>query len=278
MRQAPYLCVLLCISGMAAAGHAMDATPEASQAARATCTSSGNDHPQARNAEPAYAADAVRADLRELMAVIDATHPDPALSFDRASLDALSRQLAEDMADDLSVRHAWLALARLNPHFHDAHTGLRHPVREYERHLAAGGAAFPAIVFVDRQGVLRAMPDASPESGLQPDDRIVAINGHATDAIVAELMPRMRGETDSIRRLVLSFHFPAYLWAMLGPQRAFCVEIASHDGTHRRAQLHGDAGEGDRELLSQLLNSVGEAWSYSRRAHARVSFNSVFLG
>jgi C-terminal processing protease CtpA/Prc len=207
--------------------------------------------------EPLYGADAVRADLAQLLSVITATHPDPDLSFDHARLQRTTRELAAALPERMNAREAWLTMARLNPHFHDAHTGLRHPAAAYEASLAAGSAAFPVPVFVDRDGRLRASATVGSETGLAAYDTIASINGRETAGIIADLMPRMRGETESIQRLALTFNFPAHLWALLGPQKAYCVGIETGNGQHRHILLAGDKGQAPLQQRNRASSAFG---------------------
>ena len=207
--------------------------------------------------EALYGADAVRADLAQLLSVVAATHPDPDLTFDHAQLRRTQRELGAALPARMNVREAWLAMARLNPHFHDAHTGLRHPIAAYEASLAAGSAAFPVPVLVDRDGRLRASAAVDPRTGLAAYDRIASINGRETAGIIADLMPRMRGETESIQRLVLAFNFPGHLWTLLGPQRAYCVGVETGNGERRHVLLAGVAGDAAPRPRGRISSAFG---------------------
>lgn len=194
------------------------------------------------DAEPTYDAVGLRADLAEFRAVVARTHPAPDLIFDEPALQRVSAEIEAELHDGMTLRQAWLAMARLNPHFRDAHTGLRHPVAGYEDDLAAGAMGFPIEVFIDRAGGLRASAKPRPDKGIPPYARIVSINGLDVPMMLARLMPRMRGETESIQRLVFAFNFPGYLWTLLGPQRAYCVGVED-DGRIRHLLFAGAAGE-----------------------------------
>lgn len=249
MHRATVMGVIACLAfGHAAAGDSH---------AGATCDPRQDHGVAVRPDEPLYSAGAVRADLAQMLSVIAATHPDPDLSFNHAQLRRTKRAIANAMPERMNVRDAWLAMARLNPHFRDAHTGLRHPVAAYEAFLAAGGAAFPAAVFVDRDGQLRASATVAPKTGLAPYDRIVSINGRDTTGIIRDLMPRMRGETESIQRLVLAFNFAGHLWTLLGPQRAYCVGVEASDGNRRHVLLAGDAGPAQSESREPAASAFG---------------------
>lgn len=194
------------------------------------------------DAEPTYDASEVRADLAEFRAVVARTHPAPGLMFDEPALQRVSAEIEAELRDGMTLRQAWLAMARLNPHFRDAHTGLRHPVAGYEGDLAAGAMRFPIEVFIDRAGDLRASAKPRAVTGIAPYATIVSINGHDVPTMLARLMPLMRGETESIQRLVLAFNFPGYLWTLLGPQRAWCVGVEA-DGHIRHLLFAGVTGD-----------------------------------
>lgn len=133
----------------------------------------------------------------------------------------------------MTSREAWRVMARLNPLFGDAHTGLRHPAPEFEAYRRAGGAAFPAPVTIDRDDRLR-VSAAVPEGGeLSPLDIIETINGVPASTLLAQLLPLMRGETLSLRRFVLTVNFPALLWTLHGRQTRYDLRVRGRDGVVR---------------------------------------------
>lgn len=187
--------------------------------------------------EPMHDAIAVQADLDALIAYVEQTHPNLDAVADRAALRREAAAIRADITRPSNVREAWLSLARLNPHFRDAHAGLRHPAAAFEAYRAAGGAVFPVPVFIDRAGAIRVAGGAPTGSGVVPFETIASINGRSGAAITTALMRRMRGETESIRRLVLAFNFPAYFWTLAGPQQDFTVQVIGRDGARRTQRL-----------------------------------------
>lgn len=169
--------------------------------------------------------------------VIERTHPDLGVVADREALRYKAAKVRSEITAPMNVREAWLLLARLNPFFGDAHTGIRHPAAEFEAYREAGGAVFPLPVFVDRSGVLRVGAGVAPGGGVEAFERILAINGRISADIVSALMPRMRGETESLRRLVLAFNFPAHLWTLEGPASAYRIHVMDRRGATRDVLL-----------------------------------------
>jgi C-terminal processing protease CtpA/Prc len=192
---------------------------------------------RAQTIEAVHSAAEIRSDLDQLLQVIDRTHPDLDFVADRPALMREANLVRARIVEPMTTRQAWLALAVLNPLFRDAHTGLRHPVVDFDAYRENGGAIFPIPVIVDREGVLRAGARVSPGSGLAPFEAITSINGQSATSIIAALMLRMRGETESLRRLVLAFNFPGHLWTLIGPQENYIVDVSGRDGTGRRVTL-----------------------------------------
>jgi C-terminal processing protease CtpA/Prc len=123
----------------------------------------------------------------------------------------------------MTTRQAWFLLAELNPVFRDAHTGLQYPTAEFDSYRQGGGAIFPLPVYVDDEGILRFAAGSNYPPQVRPHDEIVSINGTSSQRILSHAMPRMRGETETVRRLVFEYNFAAYLWSLYGSQESHVV-------------------------------------------------------
>lgn len=178
----------------------------------------------------------LRADLAAVVPTVRRIHPDLSFTASVPQLDAHATQLAARLDRPMTVREAWRVMARLNPLFGDAHTGLRHPVNEFEAHRSAGGAVFPAPVAIDREGRLRVSATVPEGHALAPLEIIETINGVPASRVLAELMPLMRGETLSLRRFVLTVNFPALLWTVRGPEPRYDLGVRGQDGRIRTMQ------------------------------------------
>lgn len=184
-----------------------------------------------------HAPDALRSDLQQFVDTAVSTHPDIAYTTDVPRLRLAAAQIRERIRERMTTRAAWILMAELNPLFRDAHTGLQYPVDEFQSHRESGGAVFPVPVYVDDQGILRVADGASIESGIAPHEEIISINGIRSPRILDDAMPRMRGETVAIRRLVLEFNFAAYLWTLYGPKQSYSIVVCGADGRTRTIAL-----------------------------------------
>ena len=187
--------------------------------------------------EATYSPAQLQADSDQLLEVIEGTHPDLGFVTDRGELQREARRIRAMIDRPMTVREAWMTMAQINPFLHDAHSGLRHPAAAFDAYREAGGATFPVPVIVDRSGRLRIGSNPGPDVEVAAFEEIFSINGRSSEAIIAELMPRMRGETESLRRLVLAFNFPGHLWALVGPQPGYVIEVGPDRTASRRIVL-----------------------------------------
>ncbi len=167
----------------------------------------------------------ITADFDAFIEFVKTTHPDLGYSTDVSVLDTASSGIRADLQDDVTLREAWMSMALVNPVFGDAHTGLRRPVEALAAYEAEGGVLFPAPVVFDGDGLLRIAPSASQSLGFVAGDEIVSINGELSTDIIATLMPRMRGESEAFRKLILELYFPQYFWIAYGGFEDYAVRV-----------------------------------------------------
>lgn len=160
-------------------------------------------------------------DLRDWRSWLLETHPDPSHTMDLGAVDAAFEATAA-LEDTYTPRFAWLAMASLNPVFHDAHVGLRLPDKAYAAALEQGAAPFDVAVRVSGGKIYLADETAS---------EIMSINGVAAAEITGTMIPRMRGESPRLRERVLSLRFPVALWTLLGDQPSYIIELRAADGS-----------------------------------------------
>lgn len=187
--------------------------------------------------EATYNTAQLQADFDQLLEIIEGTHPDLGFVTDRAELQREAGRIRATIDRPMTVREAWMTMAQINPFLRDAHSGLRHPASAFDAYRESGGATFPVPVIVDRSGRLRVGFNPGLDGDVAAFEEIFSINGRSAEAIIAELMPRMRGETESLRRLVLAFNFPGHLWTLVGPQLDYVVEVGPDRTASRRVVL-----------------------------------------
>ncbi|WP_375203262.1 S41 family peptidase [Hyphococcus sp.] len=194
------------------------------------------------NNEQSYSKAAVTEDFDAFLNFVKRTHPDLSYSADLSELDEMADNVRRSFHDGMTMREAWMEMARVNPSFHDAHVGLRRPVAALEAYEKQGGALFPAQIVFDGNGVMHLGPGVEGVAGAE----ILSINGVSSDAIVRTLLPRMRGETEALRQLVLARYFSQYFWIAYGGFENYAVRI-SKNGRARTLILNADANSEAQE-------------------------------
>jgi len=164
------------------------------------------------------------------------THPDLSWSADPEAFRVEAAAVCENLDGVYDQRLAWLSLSVLNPMLNDAHAGLRYPEGAFEAWRLDGGEAFPLPVEVREEGLF-VTAGLSRHSRVDPGAQIIEINGVQVDQILSALLPRMRGESDALRRRVLSLRFSGALWALTGGSDSYVVSLRDESGSVRRLTL-----------------------------------------
>lgn len=200
--------------------------------------------------EERFAKAEITEDFDAFIEFVKTTHPDIEYSTDLSALDTAVEQVREALQEGATMREAWMSMALVNPVFGDAHIGLRRPVEALAAYEAEGGVLFPASVVFDGDGLLRIAPSASQDLGFVVGDEIVSINGVLSTDIVTTLMPRMRGESEALRKLILELYFPQYFWIAYGGFEDYAVRVR-RDGRIKVVQprLHTSGDYGDSEEM-----------------------------
>lgn len=182
-----------------------------------------------------YTRDQLISDFNAGLTFILETHPDISYSASLSAIDAKAEDVRAALKDGMTAREAWGAMALLNPVFADAHVGFRRPLSALEAYRDNGGVLFPLPIVFDANGDMRAA--ASGRNSVSLGDRVLSINGISTQTILAELSPRMRGETPELGRLVLQHYFPIFFWAEYGGFDAYAIRLKNNEGAVKTIQL-----------------------------------------
>lgn len=241
MHRSPRLALLVLLAGIAAC------QPASSQVA---------------GIKPAIAAEQLREDLDALQVAIVRRHPrfhdqPPGAEFVRAF------QTVRDILDRPMTRdEAFRLLARLNPVFDDAHTVL---VPTFVREPAqVPRTRFPFAVRLDAAGRLLLRGDwhsAAAGQSIESGTIIGAINGVPAERLIEELAPYSHGESEALRRHMLTVMFADWLTAIRGWQGRWVLELEHGE---RRRRLEVSAGEdwalapGSAGQDAPVLRDIGE--------------------
>lgn len=203
----------------------------------------------------------VAEDFDAFLSFVSSTHPNLEYSADIEALDATAEQIRRSFSDDMTLRDAWTAMAIVNPKFGDAHIGLRRPVDALAAYEEGGGALFPAPVVFDAAGAMRIAQSAPGGTGVEPGDVVLSINGIATRDIIEDILPRMRGESETLGRLIMERYFSQYFWITYGGYDSYTVRVKSDRGVRSvTLQPSGDVAQGSEENLyayKKLTDKVG---------------------
>ncbi len=199
-----------------------------------------------------FSRDQLVSDFDQLYAFMLNTHPDLYRSADAQVLTAAAKQVRGSLRAGMSLSEAWLAMAKINPLLMDAHSGIRRPVAAVDSLSDSSAGLLPLTVVVGDGDRIRIGANSEPTLGAYTGVQLVAINGVDSHAIVRTLMPRMRGESVTLRRLVLSRHFAAYHWLGFGGAATYELDLLVGEDV-RRLKLSA-------QVQSEQL--VADAFSY----------------
>lgn len=170
-------------------------------------------------AQPVYTRDQVIADLRAGLDWIAATHPDIAHTADPGAVEARLAQVSARLPEDLTRREAWAVIGGFGPLYADAHAGFAVPASDL--------GPLPPVKIADGQVLIA--DTVHPDSAFKPGDRLVEIDGHDVDAMVQELTPTLRGESDALRARILELRFADFLAVWTGSSELGTVTVRRGD-------------------------------------------------
>ncbi len=175
--------------------------------------------------EVTYSQAKVRDDFDVLIDFVKQTHPDLEYSANIEALDDKADHIRKTLPSQATQREAWMAMAVINPLFGDAHIGLRRPVAALDDYQKSGGVLFPASVVFGNDGRLRIAETGAQAAGFQAGDEIISINGVSARDMTDKILPRMRGESEALQRLILQRYFSQYFWIAYGGFDKYVVRV-----------------------------------------------------
>jgi C-terminal processing protease CtpA/Prc len=158
---------------------------------------------------PMIAPSVLVADFDAWIAGMQRLNPDLSIRVDMRTFKQEAARIRKELTKPMSRRDAWLHFAKLNPYLHDAHGGIQMP--DYrgalEAYIKAGGHVVPVEVRFAQDGFLRVFAVAPGTDTIKPGDRLLSINGHSADQMVATMMSLAIGDTPRYRRTWIERRF-----------------------------------------------------------------------
>jgi hypothetical protein len=181
-------------------------------------------------------------DLDGLFRAVERVHPAPYRFQPREAVDAERQRLIDTMPESQTRIEFCLRVSRLLATLDEGHTGVRCDqliVQEWRRAAMASPPAtqtvrtFPPYVLIDdQQHLIVQWPMYVP--GLESGDRILRVNGHDLDALLAAWSRETSRDTEAARRALVARTFRAQL-ALRGISAPYRVEVARPGARHARS-------------------------------------------
>ncbi|MEO1042463.1 MAG: S41 family peptidase [Pseudomonadota bacterium] len=192
---------------------------------------------------PVYDRQAVVDDLNAFLDGVKNTHPDLTYSADLDAIEQKKEAIIRELPDELNAREAWMAMAVLNPLFKDAHIGLRRPLNLLD--AQSDDDTSPPLmtlpVRVPSSDRIEVATASAMLPGVEGGSEIVAINGIDSQTILDALIPRMRGESEALGRLILELRFDVFFWTAFGGFEAYEIAVEQEGRTVLHDLMPGEA-------------------------------------
>jgi C-terminal processing protease CtpA/Prc len=214
-------------------------------------------------------ADAV-ADLIALFDALERIHPAPYAYRSRALVEADRRQLTDTLPDSMPLIDWWRRLAPIVANLGDGHTEVPPPISFLDQFFALSKDKtltqrqvfdriheFPSgtMTVDDNRHLLVTSPLGD---AIRPGDRVIAINEHDADALLAEWVEQTSGDSDANRRASILIRATDRLAtrSIVSPYR---LKVVGSDGVERTVSIAGPT-----------MHSAGEAGAASPNFNYRV--------
>ena len=187
------------------------------------------------------------ADLEAAFGALERMHPAPYRFHAREAVDAERQRLIETLPESLSTIDLCLRVSRLLATLDDGHTRVRCEQligAEWRRAAQATPPAtqtlrvFPPYLILDnQQHLIVQWPMYVP--GLESGDRLLRVNGHDADALLAAWSRETSHDTEAGRRAYVARTFRTQL-ALRSISAPYRVEIAGPGGSVRELIIQGE--------------------------------------
>ncbi len=167
------------------------------------------------------------ADFDAWMTALRTLNPDLSIRADVPRLTREAGLIRKGLTTPLSRRAAWLRFAQLNPYLGDGHAGIFMP--DYRgalaAHLNAGGRITPIEVRFASDGSLRVFTVAPGVESIGPGDRVLSVNGHRADRMVAAMLALSPGDSPGQQHAWVARRFAMLFWYLYGDTGRYDLAI-----------------------------------------------------
>ena len=182
------------------------------------------------------------ADFEAWVAGIRRLNPHLSIRVDVPRFDREAARIRLSLTRPMSRRQAWLTFAALNPVLNDGHDGIYMP--DYrgalEAHIKAGGHVVPIEVRTAADNSLRVFSVVPGADSVKPGDRVLSLNGHGADEMMAVMQAISPGDTPASRRAWVVRRFAMLFWYLYGDTGQYDLVVRSEpSGCSVRARLTG---------------------------------------
>ena len=150
------------------------------------------------------------------------THPDLSHSVDDSALRSMASQVKNSLPQQLDTNQLWRYFSLINPILNDGHMAISYPKQAFQDYKSDGGAIFPLSLTLNEKNQLT-LTHAYKE--IPAHTPITSVNKLSASQIVNDLMLRMHGDSDGLRRELISRRFAAYFWSMYGGVDNYTINV-----------------------------------------------------
>jgi len=230
---------VILLAGAGAAGCAVSGTPRAGADAAVA--------PEVIDA--VHAPEALRSDLREIVALHERRCPDPYLRRDRESIAAVRDRLEASITRPMSRREFHALVMELQAAYGIDHLAQSVPSEDLTAAIERGDGVVPFRAVPDGDALLVVAVGGSVPD-LEPGDRIISMNGRPAAWWIERLCALVPGESERFRMRRIANSFRSLAWA-LHVELPAKVQIVRADGSSATLLLKGagaDARHGERTV------------------------------
>lgn len=179
-------------------------------------------HPAQAQAETLTADQAI-ADLERLYEGLIAAEADLFAETPKGVFDARYRELSDRIARSVSRAELHAEFQRFVALARHSHTRIDQLNPGWSDYLEAGGKVFPLSFQVNHGEVI--VVSAPAKSGIEPGDRILAIDGEANPIWLARFKRNISAETPALAYAMMSGGEPYFAWLEYGARESFKITL-----------------------------------------------------